>query len=47
MDKCPYCNCNAVEKTGEIKTKDETDYKIVVIKTKPQYIKKTINMDHK
>lgn len=32
MEKCPCCNCDAIEETGEIKEKDELDYKIVVEK---------------
>lgn len=32
MDHCPCCNCDAIEETGEVKEKDELDYKIVVIK---------------
>lgn len=32
MDKCPCCNSDAIKKTGEIKEKDELDYKIVVTK---------------
>ena len=32
MEKCPCCNSQAIKKTGEIKEKDELDYKIVVVK---------------
>lgn len=32
MEKCPCCNCDAIKETGEIKQKDELDYKIVVEK---------------
>ena len=32
MEKCPCCNSDAIKKTGEIKEKDELDYKIVVTK---------------
>ena len=32
MEKCPCCNSGAIKKTGEIKEKDELDYKIVVTK---------------
>ena len=38
MEHCPCCNSNAIEKTGEIKEKDELDYKIVVIKRRHQFI---------
>ena len=30
MDKCPCCNSDAIKKTGEIKEKDELDYKIKI-----------------
>ena len=32
MEKCPCCNCDVIEPTGDIKEKDELDYKIVVVK---------------
>lgn len=38
MEKCPCCNSDAIEKTGEIKEKDELDYKIVVIKRRHEFI---------
>ena len=38
MEQCPCCNSNAIEKTGEIKEKDELDYKIVVVKRRHQFI---------
>lgn len=38
MEKCPCCNCDAIEKTGEVKEKDELDYKIVVVKRRHQFI---------
>ena len=40
MEKCPCCNSGAIKKTGEIKEKDELDYKIVVTKKRhlfPEY----------
>ena len=38
MEKCPCCNSDAIEKTGEIKEKDELDYKIVVVKRRHKFI---------
>lgn len=38
MEHCPCCNSDALEKTGEIKEKDELDYKIVVVKRRHQFI---------
>ena len=32
METCPCCNSDTIKKTGEVKEKDELDYKIVVIK---------------
>lgn len=37
MEKCPYCSCDAIKETGEVKEKDELDYKIVVEKIRHQY----------
>lgn len=38
MEQCPCCNSHVIEKTGEIKEKDELDYKIVVVKRRHQFI---------
>lgn len=38
MKQCPCCNSHDIEKTGEIKEKDEIDYKIVVVKKRHQFI---------
>ena len=38
MENCPCCNSGAIEKTGEVKEKDELDYKIVVIKRRHRYV---------
>lgn len=38
MEKCPCCNCDEIEKTGEVKEKDELDYKIVVVKRRHRYL---------
>lgn len=38
MEKCPCCNSHAIKKTGEIKEKDELDYKIVVIKRRHKFV---------
>ena len=38
MEQCPCCNSHAIEETGEIKEKDELDYKIVVVKRRHQFI---------
>ena len=38
MDECPCCNSHAIKKTGEIKEKDELDYKIVVVKRRHKFI---------
>ena len=32
MEKCPCCNSDAIEKTGEVKEKDELDFEIIVKK---------------
>lgn len=37
MEKCPCCNSQAIKKTGEIKEKDELDYKIVVVKRRHKF----------
>ena len=38
MEKCPCCNSNVIKETGEVKEKDELDYKIVVIKRRHKFI---------
>lgn len=38
MEKCPCCNSHAIKETGEIKEKDELDYKIVVVKRRHKFI---------
>ena len=38
MEKCPCCNSDDNEKTGEVKEKDEIDYKIVVVKRIHKFI---------
>lgn len=38
MEECPCCKSHEIETTGEIKEKDELDYKIVVVKRRHQFI---------
>lgn len=38
MEKCPCCNSDEIETTGEVKEKDETEYKIVVVKRRHQFV---------
>ncbi len=38
MEKCPCCNSDAIKTTGEIKEKDELDYKIVVVKRRHKFM---------
>lgn len=38
MEQCPCCNSHAIKETGEIKEKDELDYKIVVEKKRHRFI---------
>lgn len=38
MEECPCCNSQEIEETGEIKEKDELDYKIVVVKKRHKFI---------
>lgn len=38
MEQCPCCNSHEIKKTGEIKEKDELDYKIVVVKRRHQFV---------
>lgn len=37
LEKCPCCNSEAIETTGEVKEKDELDYKIVVEKKRHKF----------
>ena len=38
LEICPCCNSSAIETTGEVKEKDELDYKIVVEKKRHKFI---------
>lgn len=38
VEQCPCCNSAEIKATGEIKEKDELDYKIVVVKRRHQFI---------
>lgn len=38
MENCPCCKSHEIIETGEIKEKDEIDYKIVVVKRRHQFI---------
>lgn len=38
MSQCPCCNSHAIKETGEIKEKDELDYKIVITKRRHKFI---------
>jgi len=38
MEECPCCKSHKINTTGEIKEKDELDYKIVIIKRRHQFI---------
>lgn len=38
MEQCPCCKSYDIKMTGEIKEKDELDYKIVVVKRRHQFI---------
>ena len=38
MEQCPCCKSYDIKETGEIKEKDELDYKIVVVKRRHQFI---------
>ena len=38
MQQCPCCNSHDIKETGEIKEKDELDYKIVVVKRRHKFI---------
>lgn len=37
MENCPCCNSSSIEETGEVKEKDELDFKIVVVKRRHQF----------
>lgn len=38
MEQCPCCKSHEIKTTGEIKEKDELDYKVVVVKRRHQFI---------
>ena len=38
MEKCPCCHSNTIKETGEIKEKDELEYRIVVEKKRHRFI---------
>lgn len=38
MEHCPCCDSNSIEKTGQVKEKDELDYKIVVEKKRHTFV---------
>lgn len=38
VEQCPCCNSHAIKETGEVKEKDELDYKIVVVKRRHKFI---------
>jgi len=38
MKQCPCCHSHEIKETGEIKEKDELDYKIVVIKRRHKFV---------
>ena len=38
VEQCPCCNSHAIKETGEVKEKDELDYKIVVEKRRHKFI---------
>lgn len=38
MKQCPCCNSHEIKETGEVKEKDELDYKIVVVKRRHKFI---------
>lgn len=38
MEECPCCKSHEIKETGEIKEKDELDYKIVVVKRRHKFI---------
>ena len=38
MEECPCCKSHDIKATGEIKEKDELDYKIVVVKRRHRFI---------
>ena len=38
MEECPCCKGHKIEATGEVKEKDEIDYKVIVIKRRHRFI---------
>lgn len=38
VEQCPCCNSVEIKTTGEVKEKDELDYKIVVVKRRHQFV---------
>lgn len=38
VEKCPCCNSVEIKATGEVKEKDELDYKIVVVKRRHEFV---------
>ena len=38
MEACPCCKSVAIKKTGEVKEKDELDYKVVVVKRRHKFM---------
>ena len=38
MEECPCCHSKTIEKTGDIKEKDELDYKIVIVKRRHKFL---------
>ena len=38
VEQCPCCKSHAIKETGEVKEKDELDYKIVVVKKRHKFI---------
>ncbi len=38
MEECPCCNSKKIKETGEVKEKDELDYKVVVVKRRHKFI---------
>lgn len=43
MDTCSCCNSNEIKETGEVKEKDELDYKIVIEKKRHKFIEYKCN----
>ena len=38
MEKCPCCNSSSIKETGEIREKDELDYRVVVEKKRHRFV---------